>query len=216
MVRPLKTAGADYVRRPLNAIFGAPSHIAILRALRGSSVGLSGRAVARAAGIAQQAAMDGLARLESSGMVRRHAVGKTYVFQLQPRHRLVHGVVAPMLEEEERFREGVLAILRRKVPREVASLALYGSAARGEDTSRSDLDLLVLVRSVRDKEAVQSWLDGIFAVLSKEFGIRLSPVVVRVRDFQAGVRKRESFYVHVMRDAEPVYGAPFKELVHGP
>lgn len=214
-MRPLGIAGGDFARRPLNAIFGAPSHIAILRALSTTTAGLSGRAVARAAGIAQQAAMDGLARLEAAGVVKRTAVGQTYSFRLNGRHRLVKEVVVPALEGEARFREGVREAIRRRVPRQVATVAVYGSVARREDTCESDLDLLVVVRNRRDTQAVQSWLGEIFAGLGDEFGVRLSPVVVGAAELARGCRTGESFYRNVMKDAEVLHGTSLGEVVRG-
>jgi len=63
MARPLKVARGKFLLRPLNVVLGAPSHVALLRALSGAGRGLTGGEVARAAGVAQRAAMEGLARL---------------------------------------------------------------------------------------------------------------------------------------------------------
>ncbi len=51
-------------RRPLDQVFAAPSHIAILRALLDSAEGMSGRQVARLAEVNHQACAVALGRLE--------------------------------------------------------------------------------------------------------------------------------------------------------
>lgn len=100
MVRPIKNAEKGFLLRPLNFIFGAPSHIAILRALH-CRMGMTGRDVARVAGLSQQGAAEGLRRLERAGMVKRLPVGNAYLYTLNTELKIVREGLLPMLEREQ-------------------------------------------------------------------------------------------------------------------
>jgi predicted nucleotidyltransferase len=118
-----------------------------------------------------------------------------------------------VLEAEAEFREGLRSRLRKKIPRSVTTLVVYGSVARREDTPESDLDLLVLVSAVRDKEAVQPWIDEIFRALSEEFGVRLSPLVLTGAEFFSRFRRHDSFIGNLMENAELLHGTPLEGVV---
>lgn len=214
MVRPLARAAAGYLRRPLDIILGTPSHIAVLRALAGTAAGLSGRGVARAAGIAQRAAMEALARLEWTGIVRRHCVGRTYSFRLNREHVLVAGALIPLLEQEAAFRRGLLDALRASPPRGILTAASFGSAARDEEGPRSDLDLLLLVRRAADKEDALSFADRMRDRLGATYGVRLSALVFTRDEFRRALRKGDDLQREIIRDAKPVWGPPLSEIVH--
>ena len=64
-------------RRPLDQVFVAASHVAVCRALQDTAEGMSGRQVARQAGINHQTCAMALSRLEDLGIVRRQGPGQT-------------------------------------------------------------------------------------------------------------------------------------------
>ncbi len=106
MARPLRARDRRYAALPLNAVFGAPSHIAVLRALRDTADGATGRDVARRSGVARQAVMNALAQMESAGIVRRRFAGRSHLFRLNGDHWLVEKGLLPLLEAERGFRKG--------------------------------------------------------------------------------------------------------------
>lgn len=99
MVRPIKDADKGFLSRPLNLIFGAPSHIAILRALR-LPMGMTGRDVARAAGLSQQGAAAALASLVRTGVVKCLHVGRANLYTLNTELKIMQEGILPLLEKE--------------------------------------------------------------------------------------------------------------------
>ncbi len=59
------------IHRPLDHILSARSQIAVLRVLLDSAHGLTGREIARQAGMNHQACIEALSRLETLGLLRR-------------------------------------------------------------------------------------------------------------------------------------------------
>lgn len=215
MARPLKGAQGRFLLRPLNVIFGAPSHVAILRALAGADRGLTGREVARAAGVAPRAAMEGLSRLEKAGVARSTPVGRAYLFELRRDHRLVRTGLLPLLQKESGFRTGVFVSLRRAFEKAVLSGCVFGSAARGEERPESDFDVLLVVERADEKEGVQEKASRVFDELRREWSLRPSLIVLARREFVRGCRDGNPFMSNVTREGELFAGQPLRILANG-
>lgn len=88
-------------------------------------------------------------------------------------------------------------LVKRVVPNSQA--ILYGSEARGESDSQSDIDVLILV----DKETVSpKEEDAITAPLYDleiETGTIISPIVMTLKDWDAAKRKT-MLYHNIMKD----------------
>ncbi|MBI2933922.1 MAG: nucleotidyltransferase domain-containing protein [Planctomycetes bacterium] len=215
MVRPLGNARRRFLLRPLNVIFGAPSHVALLRALAQAGRGLTGREVARAARVAQRAALDGLVRLEQAGVVRRTPAGRAFLYELRRERHLVRTGILPLLEREAEIRSGIFERLREALGKDVVSGCVFGSAARGEERPESDLDVLLLVEGKDDIERLERRVASLFETLRREFDVRASPIIMKQTEFVRGYRTGREFMRNVVRDAETFAGKPLKAVVDG-
>lgn len=207
--------GRGYLRRPLDWIFRAPSHVALLRVLKDRPTGATGRHVASEAGMTHKAAHDALARLEQAGIVRRLPAGRAYIFQLNRRHRLVRRGILPLLELERDFREQVKGLLRKGLEEGVVSGAVFGSVARGEEESRSDLDACLLVERESQTEEVSARAGRLSERLNDEYGVRLAPVVFTRAEFTREYRGRNPFFRKVVAEGETFAGLELREVVRG-
>src|SRR5579862_8128660 len=215
MVRPLAQRNREYVRRPLNTVFGAPSHIAILRSLHTTGVGLTGREIARSAGVAVQSTHDALARLAAANLVRWTQAGRAHVYHLNRDHVLFKDGIRPLLEAESAFRSQIRAVLKRALSGHVLSAALFGSVARGEDRPESDLDLLMIVERGKDREKAHERTIAVSERLRNEFGVRLSSMAYGRSEFRQQYRKGKAFFHAVVREGETLAGMDLAEVVRG-
>jgi predicted nucleotidyltransferase len=213
MVRPLKEADARFLLRPLNVIFGAPSHVALLRTLARSGTGMTGREVARAAGVAQQSATDGLARLERTGVVKSIPAGRAYLYTLNRELKIVREGIFPLLEKEGEIRSAVFEALRKTFEGEVLSGVVYGSVARGQERPESDLDVCLVVDREPHKESVEARAGALFGTLKSELGVSLSAFVFTRQSFVRGYRSLNPFFIDVVQDGERFAGIGMKELI---
>jgi hypothetical protein len=115
---------------------------AVLGVLAGTSAGLTGRTVARLAGLSHAGAGKVLTQLARHGMVLVESVGAANAYRLNREHLLV-GPALEMLHGLERL-ETQLGQTVGGWSTSCAGCALFGSAARRDGTTRSDLDVLVL------------------------------------------------------------------------
>jgi len=215
MVRPLAERGREYARRPLNAVLGAPSHIAVLRSLYTTGVGLTGRQIARSSGVAVQATHDALARLSAANLVRWMHAGRAHVYELNRDHFLFRNGIRPLLEAESGFRSHIRSILKRALSGHVLSAAIFGSVARGEDRPESDLDLIMIVEREKGREKAHDRTSAVSERLHREFGVRLSSMAYGRSEFRQNYLKGKSFFQTVVKDGETLVGMDLAEVVRG-
>jgi len=215
MGRILDCSGAKYLARPLDTLLATPSHIAVLRALRDTAAGATGRAIAREAHVAPQAALDALGRLESVGVVRRQAAGAAYLFVLNRRHRLVRDGLLALLDAERKFRSALDATLRKGFHGSVTAAAVFGSVARGEETASSDLDVCLIVENAAGRERALARSGELAAQVAEEFGIRLAPIAYSLKGLVSKHRKGDSLVRNIVSDGRSFLGPPLAEIVRG-
>lgn len=114
----------------------------VLEVLAGTTAGLTGREIERLAGRSQDGVRKVLARLVEEGVVLQEPVGRAFRYSLNREH-----VAAPWIEGLAGLRAQLIGRLRERIESwEVrpSVAVLFGSAARGEAGTESDLDLLVI------------------------------------------------------------------------
>lgn len=164
----------------------------VLSVLAGTTRPLTGREVARLVGRPSHSGVaDVLNRLADHGLVDREEAGRAYLFTLNREH-----LAAPAVEVLAHLRSELLSRLRFAVDSwEIAPIhvSLFGSAARGEGDTDSDIDLFVV-----RPESVDSENPGWRAQLDL-----LSRRVLRWTGNQAGIAEIGETDVSRLRQDEP-------------
>lgn len=202
---------ATLLEHPLNWVFSAPSHIAVLRALRDSQEGMSGRAVAREAGINHQACALALRRLESLGVVRRQGSGRTQLVRLNFDNLLVKEVLLALVRKERDFWTGAREEIARRFKPSTLSATLFGSAARRETQPGSDVDLLLSVKPTRKAEVMEQ-ARHFSQQFKGKYGIRLSPIVLTIKEVKERIRKSDPLLKNILRDGVDLLPSKIKQL----
>lgn len=143
--------------RPLDAVLSAPSRLAVLRALFRARAPLSGRAVARLAGINHQGAAVALAGLAKLGLVERRPAGRSDQWRLDKRKWLMTELLLPLLEREAAHADAVANEIKK---------ALRGRAEAVLIAAKEPLQLIV-VEGRRSSEAVR----GLKALLEERWAL---------------------------------------------
>ena len=203
---------------PLDTILSTPNKFRVLRALAPLKRGVSGREVARLAGVSR-AAMGALDELVDMGVVvRREATGQ-HLYSLNSRNYFAARLARLFRSEAERVR-AVFAALRNAMgragggaPDRVLSLVIFGSAARGEAGPQSDFDVLAVVEREDQVEPVYEALAEISEPMRERFSLRLSPVIMTLADLKRRYAEGDPFVRSATEDAVHVHGVPPCELV---
>jgi hypothetical protein len=175
---------------------------AVLGVLAGTSAGLTGRTVARLAGLSHAGAGKVLTQLVEHGMVLVEPVGAANAYRLNREHLLV-GPALEMLHSLDRLETQLAGtILGWPVP--CSGGALFGSAARRDGTTRSDLDVLVL-RPDTIKVDDQDWrtqLDDTASQVERWTGNPLSWVEFDTATFNRMIAAGDPLISELRRDAQ--------------
>jgi len=174
---------------------------------------LTGRQVHRLAGTGSEAGVRKvLERLVDHGVVDVDQVGRSLLY-VANRHHLAWPGVESLLG----MRETLLARLRTELqswPVEPISAALFGSAARGDGDTRSDIDVLLIPpnSAQHDSDQWQNQLEDLREHVMSWTGNRCQIYEIGVDELvvQAGeapiVREWD-------RDAIPLHGIPIVQLI---
>lgn len=132
-----------------------------------------------------------LARLESAGLVTVTRMGKQKHYQANPG--------APVFEELRGLvlkTSGLADVLRaalEPLAMQITAAFVYGSVAKGEDTARSDIDLMVITEELSYGELFAA-LEG----ATQQLGRTVNPTVYTRKEFGRRMRADNAFLKRVM------------------
>lgn len=170
----------------LEQVLGAKSKVAALRVLLNSKLGFSGSSVAKRSGMGLLAIQHALADLEGLGLVDVERGSVEHRYRLNFTHYLVvHGLRA-LFEAERGMVKTLVRDLRPVLEGSVVSAGLFGSFARGEAKPGSDIDLLVVVETLKERERVSVLLSDQLQSLTERYGLPLQPVIYEHRRLSRG------------------------------
>ncbi len=146
------------VGAPISDVVPGPRGL-VLSALCRLTGGVSGRELARQAGVPATSAAEVLADLVDAGIVRGTPVGRAIAYQLNRDHLVAQAIAklaGARLDLVDRLKKEIFLWQEQPV-----SAWLFGSAARGDGDRRSDIDLLLVAPNGLDEEVWASqmgWL----------------------------------------------------------
>lgn len=166
---------------PLDDIFSTGSHVRVLRALfnllpKGLSV--SGREIARRAGVSNPTAQSVLSSLSDQGLLLITRSLRVTYYRLNSDHVLAP-VIADLFAHEDRLLQSLRHDLGRALPQlvDVDAAYIFGSAARGEMRPDSDIDVAVTLKRGTELPDEQDDIDA----LSRRYGSRINLIELRPR-----------------------------------
>lgn len=199
------------------AVVLSPAEGPILALLAGTTKALSGREVARLSGVSVNGAWKALRRLAEHGLVREEpAGGNTTLYTLNREHIAMEAITTLT-----RLRSILVDRLRDRVASWTPSpihASLYGSAARGDGDTRSDIDLFVVRPMGIDEEDPQwrSQLDELARAAWSWTGNHASIAEMPESELTRLRRERPPVVEDVMRDGITLAGEPASALLGRP
>jgi predicted nucleotidyltransferase len=196
----------DRASHLLEHVLGAKSKVAALRALFNSKVGMSGSATAKRAGMGLLAVQNALADLERLGIVSVERGTVEHRYRLNFNHYLVRHGLQALYEAERGMVKALVGELRPLLGGRVVTAGLFGSFARGEATAGSDIDLLVIVETLKDRERVSALLSDKLSEITERYGLPLQPVIFERRRVASASGGMRDLLEAAESDWEPVAG----------
>lgn len=185
----------------------------LLVTLVGSREARSGRQLAEEIGRSPTGVQHVLDRLVSEGLVHRVGAGRAFLYTLNYDHLLAH-----VVEEMAGARGELVRRLRQWVTdwkTKPHHLSLFGSAARGEGDSKSDVDLF-LVRPIEVEAEDELWRKQVEELAEQVYGWTGNNAgIVELGERQlAGLRRRRPPALRELdRDAIDIAGTSVRKLL---
>lgn len=196
----------------LDHILGAKSKVAAMRALFNSKVGLSGSAVAKRARMGLLAIQNALADFERLGIVEVERGTVEHRYRLNFKHHLVRHGLRALFEAERNMVKTIASDLRPLLDGVVVAAGLFGSFARGEAGTGSDIDLLVIVETAKQRERVSALLSDRLPEFAERYGLPLQPVIFERRRITRANGGMRDLIENAEQDWTPVAGEDFKHI----
>jgi predicted nucleotidyltransferase len=191
-----------------------PALASTLAVLSGTTRPLAGREVARLAPHGSvPAVFDALHQLVDHGLVVRQEVGRTHLYRLNHEH-----VAATAALELARLRQTLLDRIQGAIADwrvQPVNASLFGSAARGDGTVESDIDVLI-VRAERTSAEDPRWreqLDSLGARLLRWSGNQARWLELSRVELTRMVRRHEPIVADWREEALDLAGKPLRSLL---
>jgi len=200
----------DFIRPVQAVIPGAQGRI--LSVLAETSAELNLRTIARLSGVSLAHASRVMPVLVELGVVERREAPPSALFRFVPENVASRAITSLTRTRETVLDEMGSAAARLDSP--PVSLVVFGSFARGEAGSESDIDVVV-VRPLDIDEDDPPWregLDGWREHVSRLAGNRVEMLEISEQDMPRLLRSRKPLWAEIQRDGVTVFGSPLTAL----
>jgi len=201
------------INNVLNYIFTAPSSLAVLRVLNQSVIGLSGREIARLAGITHRTALKTLDNLEALKILDKQIVGNTYYFTIKKERYLYKEIISLVFKKEKQFKQKLWDQIRLIGDENIVSLIVFGSVARKVETYESDLDLCIVYDN--KKNEIEKRINELSNLLYTEYGVTLAPFYVSKKTFKKKANNSEEPINNILKEGIVIYGEQLNRVKLG-
>jgi predicted nucleotidyltransferase len=166
-------------QRVLAVLFGAPDR------------SFYGNELMRLTGSGKGALLRELDRLERSGLVTARRIGNQKHYQANPQtpvYEELRGIVVKTFGAADVLRQALLPLAER-----VTAAFVYGSVAKRTDTSRSDIDVLLISENVGYQELIKALQPA-----EKKLGRKVSPTLYSRAELARKRVERGGFLARVL------------------
>lgn len=198
-------------RNVIESIFGSSARIHILRVLFNSPQPLSGRQVGELSGLTHRGAIHAMESLVKLGAVKQRKVGRAYQYSLSRNNIFAEKIITPCIKAEAGLFDGLREDIAKSFGRDTISLVLYGSLARGEEETSSDIDVIAVVKDKRKKSEIEAKAASMIPYFNERFHSLLSLHCYTSDEIKS--KKSLTLIKSVIKEGVLLYGKPFKELL---
>ncbi|MCJ7816687.1 MAG: nucleotidyltransferase domain-containing protein [Candidatus Aenigmarchaeota archaeon] len=152
-----------------------------------------------------------LKKLVDSGIVKASKIGKSTAYRLNMENPLAKKTMEIFSAEREMLRGIAQEFANNVDKKNIVSIVLFGSVARGEPKGTSDIDLLVVFSKNRD--VVESNVNKL-AEKYLDLDIHLAPVFYSEREIIDMATHYNNFIINVEKEGIVLYGKSIRGI-HG-
>jgi predicted nucleotidyltransferase len=206
------------LNKPLDKILNNEVKVRTLRILYQNAGEMSGRQIAKMAGVTPKTAHEILQDLLREGVLIMRTFGKTYLFRLNENRIVVKEILKSLFAAENALSEQLFGIIRTTVKKStlknnILSIAVFGSVHTKTEGPVSDVDLLVIVKSSEFKKKAEDLFSDIDQQLSSQWGNLISPYINSLPEFKSNAKKKTGLVPHILKSYQLIYGDRLEKLL---
>jgi len=204
------------IHNKLDEILKHVSKIKILRFLFTEKDEHTGRAIAKGIRMSPSSTYNTLQGMKKEGLISAKKKGNAILYRLQENNYVVKKLLAPLFKKEKAIYDDVILFIKKSLKKyksEVVSMAIFGSIARREETSRSDIDLLVIVENKNGRIKINKAIDKLSIVIAKSFSAALSPYILTRLEIRQKYRKKQAIIISILENNRLIYGEPIERIL---
>lgn len=141
----------------------------------------TGRQLAGELGVSPTTANKFLGELVSAGIINMKGAGRAHIYSLNKENYLVKNLLKPFFKKENGVTGAVVSLIKKallKSGAKIESCVIFGSIAQKREAEKSDIDLLIVLDNLKDKDKVENKLDEISSAMAKDFQTAISPFIL--------------------------------------
>lgn len=197
----------------LQEVLGSRPKIKILRYLIKTNISINGRQLARGLKLHHGTCHKALADLASFGIVTVHKTGRTNLYKINQNNFIVKKILEPIFRIEENIFSSMLAKLKKRITVSIFSAIIFGSVAKARERATSDIDILFVTTTKREKRLLIEQLEKLEYEFILEYGNMLSSMVITSGEFLKGLKSKDAFIEEIAKKGKVVYGKSISELI---
>jgi predicted nucleotidyltransferase len=195
----------------IEELFGTKSRIAVMRVLYHAMQPMSISEISRRAGITRPSALDALRGFDWMQVVRCTHTAGAKLYALNRQSVITRQYVLPLFDAESNLLHRIIDDIQVKFEDFAESVILFGSFARGDYSSRSDIDVMLVVKDEERKRLVRNLTSDYFSYFHDRYGAECLPMVYTEDEVRHLFKDSSSFINNVAEDGIVVTGKDIKE-----
>lgn len=204
--------------KPLDTILNTEAKTRILRFLCRTNAEWNGNQIAKEIEITPPATHAALSALFKEGVLQLRNMGKTHVYSLKQDSFLVTSLLKPLFAKEDKILDTVIDMIKRKIlsskaKKDIVSVALFGSVSVRQESSVSDIDVVIVVENTMAKATIERLFEEIDAKVSREFGNTISPYVNTQAEFKTKHKHDLAVIRNILKSYRLIYGKRLENLL---
>ncbi len=204
------------IHNKLDEILKHGSKIKILRFLFAEKDEHTGRSIAEGIGMSPSSTHSTLQGMKKEGLISAQKKGNAILYKLQQDNYVVKKLLAPLFEKEKFIYNDIILFIKKgllQARSEILSIVVFGSVIRKEETSQSDIDLLVLLKNNAGKLKIDKVMDKLHVDMVKGFGVSISPYILTVSEIRQRYSQKKRIIKSILDNNELIYGEPIERIL---
>ncbi len=190
-------------------ILGSKAKISVVRTLfKYAPKAFTGRELAESAGITHTGVRRALRELQASNLIKLEYHGRSNIITVNTDSYVYNALQTMFGVEAEAFKNNFVQELKREIPQEIGSCAIFGSVARGTEKPDSDVDVLFVTD---DKGAVQRFVGEKQQFFVKRYGNVIAPYIMSRNEFVH--KKNTPFVKGILESYKLIKGGDLWKLI---